>query len=139
MKIYVPVLIAAVMLSGCAVQPEKPVMQDAQYESIALALTTGEACAIAGRMDMNLAAANSLMLEEQIDEFQYDPARMHAERQRTAFDVQQKGGVTQAACNVLTYEVLRTQAVRKTANDADLARKRMALQMLKIEQGRAAP
>lgn len=119
-------------------QPEKPVMQDSQYKAIARASALADQCAIAGMMDLNLAAAGSRMLEGRTAEFQYDPARLQLERQQAIAQAHQEGAVAQPACNALAYEVVKVQQVRKSADDAEMERKRVALQMLMMQQGSQA-
>lgn len=118
MKRSICALVAAVVLSGCAAQPEKPVMQAAQYRAIALSSTLSERCAAAGMMDADLAAASSRMLKERMAEFDYDPSRLQKERQQAAIEIQQQGTLTRPACDALAYEVMRLQAVRGQAGDA---------------------
>ncbi|WP_459205904.1 hypothetical protein ACSMEV_15260 [Pseudomonas sp. MLB6B] len=117
MKRPVCALAAAVILAGCAAQPEKPVMQAAQYRAIALSSTLGEQCAAAGMMDVDLAAAGSRMLKERTAEFDFDPSRLQNERQQAALEIQRQGTLTRPACDALAYEVMRLQAVRGQAGD----------------------
>lgn len=118
MKSPICALAAAVVLSGCAAQPEKLVMQAAQYRAIALSSTLSEQCAAAGMMDADLAAASSRMLKERMADFDYDPARLQEERQQAALEIQQQGILTRPACDALAYEVMRLQAARGQAGDA---------------------
>lgn len=138
MKIYVSVLAAVAALTGCAAQPDKQVMQAAQYKAIAASSVLADQCAIAGMMDLHLAAATSSMLERRTAEFQYDPARLQLEKQQAAARAQQEGALTQPTCNALAYEVVKIQEVRKNADNAEQERQRMALRMLMMNQSSPA-
>nr|WP_314484617.1 hypothetical protein [uncultured Pseudomonas sp.] len=90
-------------------------------------------------MDIDLAAAHGQMLEERTAEFQFDPARMQAQRQQAAAEVMHTRAVKQSACDALAYEVLRAQAQRRVADRAGQERKRLALLLMKQQQGEAVP
>ncbi|MFG0685732.1 hypothetical protein [Pseudomonas sp. WSY_20] len=138
MKNYQCLIMATVMLSSCTAQPARPVMEEAQYKGFALSSITGEQCAITGLLDVDLAAANSVMLEEHAAAFQYDPARMEIERRQAAIDIKHGDGVSEPACNALAYEVLRTLAVRRIEDQSALQHRRIALQEMK-QAGGAVP
>ncbi|WP_367597586.1 hypothetical protein [Pseudomonas fulva] len=135
MKNYRYVLMATVVLSSCAAQPGRPVMGEAQYKGFALSSVTGEQCALTGMLDVDLAAANSVMLEAQAAAFEYDPARMEIERRQAAIDLQRGDGVTEAVCNALAYEVRRTLAVHRIEDQSALQHRRMTLQEMKQAHG----
>ncbi|MBF8676953.1 hypothetical protein IRZ53_21255 [Pseudomonas fulva] len=135
MKNYRYVLMATVVLSSCAAQPGRPVMGEAQYKGFALSSVTGEQCALTGMLDVDLAAANSVMLEAQAAAFEYDPARMEIERRQAAIDLQRGDGVTEPVCNALAYEVMRTLAVHRIEDQSALQHRRMTLQEMKQAHG----
>lgn len=135
MKNYRYVLMATVVLSSCTAQPGRPVMGEAQYKGFALSSVTGEQCAVTGMLDLDLAAANSVMLEARAAAFEYDPARMEIERRQAAIDLQRGDGVTEPVCNALAYEVMRTLAVRRIEDQSALQHRRMTLQEMKQAHG----
>lgn len=110
-------------------------MEEAQYKGFALSSVTGEQCALTGMLDVDLAAANSVMLEAQAAAFEYDPARMEIERRQAAIDLQRGDGVTEPVCNALAYEVMRTLAVRRIEDQSALQHRRMTLQAMKQAHG----
>ncbi|MBI6927044.1 hypothetical protein JET66_20595 [Pseudomonas putida] len=135
MKNYRYVLMTTVVLSSSTAQSAPPVMEEAQYKGFALSSVTGEQCALTGMLDVDLAAANSVMLEAQAAAFEYDPARMEIERRQAAIDLQRGDGVTEPVCNALAYEVMRTLAVRRIEDQSALQHRRMTLQAMKQAHG----
>lgn len=135
MKNYRYVLMTTVVLSSSTAQSAPPVMEEAQYKGFALSSVTGEQCALTGMLEVDLAAANSVMLEAQAAAFEYDPARMEIERRQAAIDLQRGDGVTEPVCNALAYEVMRTLAVRRIEDQSALQHRRMTLQAMKQAHG----
>ncbi|MDP9666365.1 UNVERIFIED_ORG: hypothetical protein J2W16_004121 [Pseudomonas cremoricolorata] len=135
MKNYRYLLMATVVLSSCTAQPVRPVMGEAQYKGFALSSITGEQCALTGMLDVDLAAANSVMLEARAAAFEYDPARMEIERRQAAIDLQRGHGVTEPVCHALAYGVMRALAVRRIEDQSALQHKRMTLQAMKQARG----
>ncbi|WP_145914559.1 hypothetical protein [Pseudomonas putida] len=135
MKSNLLLLAVAMSIGGCSTQLPKPDMQESQYKAIAQASAIADGCAVAGLIDLNLAAAGSRMLDGRAAEFTYDPAKLKSETSLAAQSAQQNGNIHQSACNAFAYEVVKVQQVQKNAADEDQERRRLALQMLMRQQG----
>ncbi|WP_313644890.1 hypothetical protein [Pseudomonas sp.] len=135
MKSGLLLLSAAMILGGCSTERPKPEMQESQYKAIAQASAIAEGCAVAGLIDLNLAAAGSRMLDGRAAEFTYNPEKLRSEVLLAAQSAHESGGINQPVCNAFSFEVLKLQQAEKNAADADQERKRLALQMLMKQQG----